>query len=146
MTEQKRYDICYSIFCIALVVILMMAILPLMRNITDDELTFIRISLIARYVYAAAAATAIIARLLMPRYKGTNRRIARLHRMEYISTLCYGVSAFFIFYSGAQTHDWLAFLTAGAMLQVYAAFTITYEEKKEQRKIEEETQKKSNKD
>lgn len=83
-----------------------------------------------RYIFAVGAIGAFVVRMLS-RYAGSNLRIKRFNRMEIVSSLCYMVSAFFMFYPDAQKTDWLAFLTAGAVLQVYASFMISHLEAKE---------------
>ena len=43
--------------------------------------------------------------------------------------MCYVVAAGLMFYQ-PSARDWLAFLTVGAVLQVYSTFMIMHEEKK----------------
>lgn len=87
----------------------------------------------AKYVFAAGAVATLVARMLM-KHTSTNTRVKRLHRIENVSAMCYCVSAFFLFYPDADPGDWLGFLTAGAALQIYTAFTIDYLEKRDKKR------------
>lgn len=107
---------------VSLILIFVAALLPILR------IHWVGTS----YMYAVGAAGTIIARIL-DRYKGNSVRVRRLHRMEIVSALCYGVSAFLLFWAETET-DWLAFLTVGAVLQVYTSFMIPYAEKQEKQK------------
>lgn len=86
-----------------------------------------------RYVYAVGAVATLVARLLI-KHSETTPRIKRLHRIENVAAMCFCISAFFLFYPEAGPSDWLGFLTAGAALQIYAAFTIDYLEKRDKKK------------
>lgn len=108
---------------IALLLILGSALLPVL-NINWAA---------TRYIFAAGAVVTLVARLLI-KYPETTPRIKRLHRIENVSAMCYCVAAFFLFYPEAGPSDWLGFLTAGAALQIYAAFTIDYLEKRDKKK------------
>ena len=91
--------------------------------------------MLMRYVYAAGAAMTVVARLLYV-YEGKNLRIKRLHGLERMSALLYCVSAYLLFDIGDQLGgtDWIAFLLAGAIVQLYASFMIQREEKKDAKK------------
>lgn len=83
-----------------------------------------------RYLFAAGAIGSLVVRIIQQRPKDKVMRIARLHRMELVSALCYVFSGFFMFYAETDK-DWLAFLTVGAILQVYTSFMIDHAQKKE---------------
>lgn len=86
-----------------------------------------------RWVYAAGAAVALIARIFQPQVPaGTPLRIKRLARLETWSTLLFCVGAFFAFYSAPILRDWLAFTLAGAALQVYSAIALSILQRKKQ--------------
>lgn len=91
--------------------------------------------MLMRYVYAAGAAMTVVARLLYV-YEGKNLRIKRLHGLERMSALLYCVSAYLLFDISDQLGgtDWIAFLLAGAIVQLYASFMIQREEKKDAKK------------
>lgn len=90
-----------------------------------------------RYVFAAGAALAFIVRLTET-YDGSNTRLRRLHRLERMSALLYCVSAFLLFFYGDSQggKDWIAFLLAGAVMQIYSSYMIQYEQNKENKKNE----------
>ena len=119
MNTNRIYS---NLLAVALLLILTAAILPIVKIHWEGT----------RYMLAAGAATSLILRLLIKHPKSTPR-IARLHRMENVSAMCYCVSAFFLFYPGAGPSDWLGFLSAGAALQLYASFTIDYLEKRDKK-------------
>lgn len=85
-----------------------------------------------KYVYSIGAGFTLVARLL-DRYIGESITIRRLYRIQLVSALCFCFSAGLLFYSTSEK-DWLAFLTAGAVLQIYTIFRIQSEEKKEAKK------------
>lgn len=121
--KPKKENLLSAILTISMIALLVTAILPLLNIMWSGTAV----------IFSIAAAGTFIARIFSP-YIGDNIRLKRLHRMELISTLCYMVSAFFMFFPQNSTRDWLAFLTVGAMLQVYSSFMISYTEKKESRK------------
>lgn len=94
-----------------------------------------------KYIYATGAVFTLVARLL-DRYNGKNITLKRLYRILIVSSICYCVSATVLFSRIAnfalsnyvQEKDWLAFLTAGVVLQLYATFRIESVEKKESKK------------
>lgn len=118
---QKKEEILNIILSASMIIIAAAAILPLLK-IQWTGLP---------YLFSAGAAGTFIVRLLGKKYTGTNLRIKRLYRIEMVSSICYLLSAFFMFYPYGQQTDWLAFLTAGAVLQVYASFMISHLENKE---------------
>ena len=117
---QKKEEILNIILSVSMIIIAVAAILPLLK-IQWEGLP---------YIFAVGAVGTFVVRLLS-KYKGDNLRIKRLFRIEMVSSLCYMLSAFFMFYPYSEQTDWLAFLTAGAVLQVYASFMIPYLEKKQ---------------
>ena len=88
--------------------------------------------LLMRYVFAAGAALTFAVRATEV-YEGENLRVKRLHRLEKMSSLLYCVSAFLLFYYGNRLGgtDWVGFLLAGAVIQIYTSYMIQYEEKKD---------------
>lgn len=118
---QKKEEILNIILSVSMIIIATAAILPLLK-IQWTGLP---------YLFSVGAAGSFAVRLLGKKYKGDNLRIKRLFRIEMVSSICYLLSAFFMFYPYSQQTDWLAFLTAGAVLQIYASFMISHLEKKE---------------
>lgn len=89
-----------------------------------------------KYVYAIGAILTLIARV-MERYQGKNITLRRLYRIQMVSAICYCASAAILFSSMnnfISEKDWLAFLTAGAVMQIYSSFRIQNEERKEETK------------
>lgn len=117
---DNRNKILSWLLALAMLMILVAAALPILKVQWEGS----------RYVFAAGAALSFIVRIITKHGGDLPMRIKRLHRMENVSAMCYCVSAFFLFYTGAGATDWLGFLTAGAALQAYAAFMIDYLEKK----------------
>ena len=103
---------------VGLTLMMIMAVLPLL-DINEQWM---------RWAFAAGAAMVLLARLLH-RYKGRNLRVRRLYRMGIVSALLYCASAAMMFWSTGTT-NWIAFLMAGAVLQIYASYMIDRENKK----------------
>ena len=101
-----------------LAIMMIMAVLPLL-DIMHEWM---------KWTYAAGAALVLLARLFI-RYDGNNLRIKRLHRINTVSAVLYCTSAAMLFW-GRGTTDWIAFLLAGAVLQIYATSMIERETKK----------------
>ena len=91
--------------------------------------------LLMRYIFAAGAATVLAVRLTEV-YEGKNLRVKRLHSLERVSAFLYCVSAFLLFFYGNRLGggDWIAFLLAGAIMQIYTSFMIQHEEEKDAKK------------
>ena len=104
---------------LGLAVMMIMAVLPLL-DINEQWM---------RWAFAAGAAMVLVSRLLY-RYNGRNLRIRRLYRMGVVSALLYCASAAMMFWSTGTT-NWIAFLMAGAVLQMYASYMIDRENKQQ---------------
>lgn len=117
-TTEKKIQISNLLVIIGLFIMLIMALLPLLN-----------INLIwMRWAFAAGAAIVLVARFI-GLYNGPVMRIKRLHRLLIVSALLYCVSAVMMFYFRG-TNDWIAFLLAGLVMQIYASWMIDYESKK----------------
>ncbi len=129
--EKKQIEIQNITLAVATLLLLITAAMPIFGMAGDW----------AKYVFAFGAVLALAERFT-ERYKGKNLRIRRLYRMGKVSAMFYCVSAFFQFSTILNTNmgqswgnrDWLAFLLAGALLQIYASFAIQHEENKEKKK------------
>ena len=78
-----------------------------------------------RYAYAAGAALTLLAQVLMPK-PGDSLRVRRLARMNVWSGVLYCVSAACLFIpDAAMQKSWVAFLLAGAVLQIYATLMLS---------------------
>lgn len=103
---------------LGMVIILIMAVVPLLTPMQQWM----------RYVFAAGAALVLFAQLAAPN-DGANLRLRRLHRIGIICALLYCASAALTFYRQGTT-DWVAFLMAGAALQIYVSFATEHEIKR----------------
>lgn len=117
---KNKEGILSVVMSVSLILMLVVAFLPLVKIHW----------FYAPFVFAFGAAGTLIARIFEV-YKGSSIRIKRLYRMGKVSAMCYCVSAFLMFYKSAGPQDWLAFLTAGAVLQLYVNFMVPHAEKKE---------------
>ena len=119
--QETRVQISSLLVAIGLLIMLVMAVMPLLN-----------INLLwMRWAFAAGAALVLLARI-MGVYSGPALRIKRLHRLLIVSAVLYCTSAAMMFYSRG-TNDWIAFLLAGLIMQVYASWMIDYEGKKAQK-------------
>ena len=120
-TQDNKTTISNLLVIVGLLIMLVMAILPLLN-----------INLMwMRWAFAAGAAIVLVARIVGT-YNGPVLRIKRLHRLLILSAILYCGSAATMFYSSG-TNDWIAFLLAGLVMQVYASWMIDYENKKQQK-------------
>lgn len=112
MTPTKRLTIANSLLIVGLLALLVMAAMPLLG--VHAEWT--------HWVYAAGAVLVLVARILEQPSEGS-LRLRRLYRLLVVSALLYCASAAVVFwYRG--TSNWLAFLLAGAVMQLYASTMI----------------------
>ena len=118
-TQEHRTQVSNLLVIIGLLIMLLMALMPLL----NVNLMWMR------WAFAAGAAIVLVARVVGV-YNGPVLRIKRLHRLLILSAILYCGSAATMFYSRG-TNDWIAFLLAGLVMQVYASWMIDYESKKE---------------
>jgi hypothetical protein len=120
-TQEKRIQISNLLVIVGLFIMMVMAVMPLLN-----------INLMwMRWAFATGAAIVLVARIVGI-YNGPALRIKRLHRLLIVSALLYCASAAMMFYSRG-TNDWIAFLLAGLVMQVYASSMIDHEDKKKQK-------------
>lgn len=103
---------------IGLLIMAVMALLPLL-NINHMWM---------RWAFAAGAFLVLVGRIIGI-YRGPSLRVKRLHRILISSAILYCASALMMFISRG-TNDWIAFLLAGLVMQMYASWMIEREEKK----------------
>ena len=84
-----------------------------------------------RWVFAFGAIM-VLAERLTERYDGDNLRIKRLYWLGKLSALLFCVAAGLLFLPDSPFQNTLAFLTAGAVMQLYVSFVYDHEMKKEQ--------------
>ena len=118
MTSQQKISLSNVLLALGLLIMVVMALMPLL-NLNQ---------LWMRWVFAAGAAMVLVARFL-GYYHGPSLRITRLHRILISSGILYCASALMMFLS-RNTNDWIAFLLAGLVMQIYASWMIDYESKK----------------
>ncbi len=118
---ERNLDLILSL---ALLMLFVPAFLPLI-NIDKEWML---------YVYAAGAIIAVVSRILQRatyrKDKSMPLRVRRLKHIEFWSAMCYLVSAYFRVSDPYHPGNWIAFLLAGAALQVYTSFMIPYQLKK----------------
>ena len=119
--NEKNLDILLSL---ALLMLFVPALLPLF----DMEGEWMI------YVYTAGAILAVLSRVLQRaayrKDKSIPLRVRRLKHIEFWSSMCYLVSAYFRVSDPYHPENWIAFLLAGDALQVYTSFMIPYQLKK----------------
>lgn len=112
------------LLALALLLMFVTAFLPLLR-INESYFSYI-------YTFGAflAVVVRILQRMLHRKDKGLGLRVRRLMNIEFWSAMCYLVSAYFMI-AYPYRSDWLGFLMAGAVLQIYTSFMISYQMKKD---------------
>ena len=125
---MKKENVLNILLSVGMVILLLSAFLPLV----DVKTPWLR------YIFTFAAMLIVVVRVFQraARRKQTfSLRVRRLFTMAFWSAMCYVVSALFLF-SDPHHSTWLGFLTAGAVVQVYASFMIDYQLRKEAKKAE----------
>ena len=118
MTQENRTQLSNVLVLIGLLVMLVMALMPIL-NLNQEWM---------RWAFAVGAVTVLVGRL-MGTYNGPSLRIKRLHRILITSAIMYCASAVMMFLSRG-TNDWIGFLLAGVVVQVYASWMIDRESAK----------------
>lgn len=118
MTKEKRIALSNVLVVIGMLIMAVMAIMPLI-NLNQQWM---------RWGFAAGAAIVLLARVLGI-YTGPSFRIKRLHGILVMSGILFCASALMMFIS-RDSNDWIAFLLAGVVIQIYASWMIEREEKK----------------
>ena len=121
MTQDKRTTLSNIFVIVGLIMMIVMAITPLLVNHN------INLELM-KWVFTAGAFIVLTGRLI-GMYRGSSLRIKRLHGILVFSALlfCASASMLFIFQG---TNNWIAFLMAGLLVQLYASWMIDRESKK----------------
>ena len=118
MTQENRTQLSNVLVIIGLLVMLVMAVMPIL-NLNQEWM---------RWAFAVGAVTVLVGRV-MGTYNGPSLRIKRLHRILITSAIMYCASAVMMFLSRG-TNDWIGFLLAGVVVQVYASWMIDRESAK----------------
>lgn len=123
MAQQgKKISISDVLVMAGLLVMVVMAVMPLL-NLNQQWM---------RWLFAAGALSVVVGRCA-GLYRGPSLRIRRLHHLLVISGLLYCGSAWMMLVS-RNTNDWIAFLLAGVVMQIYASSMIDHEQKKSDKK------------
>lgn len=121
MTQDKRTLLSGILVIVGMLMMVVMAVTPLLPNHS------INMELM-RWVFTAGALIVLLGRLI-GMYRGSSLRIKRLHGILVFSGLLYCASASMMFiFQG--TNNWIAFLLAGLVVQLYASWVLEREEKK----------------
>ena len=124
MTKEQRNSISNILVAVGMLVMVVMILLPLLPAMSENPAWMERM----RWAFAAGAFIVFLGRV-MSVYDGPVLRIKRLYRLLTGSALLYCASAATMFISRG-TNDWIAFLLAGLVMQIYASSMIDYENKK----------------
>lgn len=121
MTQDKRTKLSNILVIIGLILMIVTAVTPLLPNHN------INMELM-RWVFTTGALIVLVARLI-GFYRGSSLRIKRLHVILIFSALLFCASAAMLFmFQG--TNNWIAFLMAGLVVQLYASWMIDRESNK----------------
>jgi hypothetical protein len=82
----------------------------------------------APYIYTVGACMFALAQINSP-YHGSNKNIKRLRRQQVLGALFLVVAGALMFFM--QNNEWVMALSIGSFIQLYTAFRIPQEEKKE---------------
>ena len=121
MTQQKRTSIANILVIFGLSLMLFMAMLPLFIHHMESKETM-------RWIYAVGAFIVLAARLIGYNNDGS-LRVKRLYRILIFSGLLFCASATVMFFPDISK-NWVAFLLAGLIMQIYASWMIDHESKK----------------
>ena len=116
-TPDKRTALANWMVLAGLLIMVVMVIMPLL-NFNHQWM---------KWAFAAGAVSVLIGRILEAG-KGTTLRVKRLHRILISSGILYCASALMMFLSRG-TNDWIGFLLAGIVVQIYASWMIDRENK-----------------
>ena len=112
-----------AVLCVAMTGLLVTAVIPIL-GWRGEWL---------RWAFAASAFLVLAAQVLMPTPAG-GVRVRRLARMNVWASALYCLSAMSLFiHNQAMQQSWVAFLLAGAVMQVYATLMLPKAEAQEKR-------------
>ena len=115
MNKTTRLRTGNILLCVAMTALLLTVALPLFNILPEWS----------KYAFAAAAVGVLVAQILIPS-PSEDFRVKRLARMNVWSGIVYCVAAYCPFSSNIDMQRaWVAFLLAGAVLQIYATLMIS---------------------
>ena len=124
MEQSQRTKIANILVIVGLIIMIVMAIIPLQTSVHVDMESI-------RWIFTAGALIVLTGRLI-DLYRGPSLRLRRLHVILVFSALLYCASASMRFiYQG--TNNWIAFLLAGIVIQLYASWMIDREQGKDEK-------------
>ena len=104
------------LLCVSMTVLLAAAVVPFFITPMPNW---------QHYMLAAGAAGTLVSQFLIPN-PGDDLRTRRLARMNVWAAIVYCVGAYCLFSSSPDMQrSWVAFLLAGAVLQIYATFMLS---------------------
>lgn len=118
-----------AVMAVAMTVMMVVAFLPLIFVKWEPW----------QYIFFALAALTTLACRLAERPVGDSLTLRRLDRLSKASAFCYVLAAGFMIYYryfaafGYANYNWIAFLMAGALIQIYTSFRIDHELRKQER-------------
>ena len=121
MTQNKRTNIANILVIVGMIMMIVMAVTPLLVN---HQLNMEWM----RWIFIAGALIVLVGRLI-DIYRGPSLRLKRLHVILLFSALLYCASGSMMFILQG-TNNWIAFLLAGVMVQLYASWMIDREQSK----------------
>ena len=102
-----------AMLIVGMSILLVFAVLPLFK---------IKGTIIS-FAYAFGAVLVLAARLV-EQYRGKDMRVRRLYTLNKISAVLFCISAGVVFFPISGPNDWLTFLLAGAVVQIYVSLVI----------------------
>ena len=120
-TNEKRNSVAAVMVMIGLLIMVVMALMPLL-NIFQPWM---------KWAFAAGALIVLVGRFIGA-YNGPEIRIKRLHRILISSGILYCASAAMMFIPDTG-NNWMGFLLAGVVVQMYASWMIDKEMQKSEK-------------
>lgn len=115
MKQKVNQQYINLMLCVGMTVLMLAALLPIF-GLKWEWL---------RYAYAAGALFTLVAQVLTPNV-GNDMRTRRLARMGVWASVLYCVSAACLFiHDASMQQSWVAFLLAGAVLQIYSTLMLS---------------------
>jgi len=116
MNKNTKQTIGNTLLCVSMTALLIAAVVPIFITSMPSW---------QRYLLAAGAAGTLVAQFFIPS-PSDELRIKRLSRMNVWAAIVYCVAAYCLFSSSFDMRrSWVAFLLAGAVLQIYSTFMLS---------------------
>lgn len=116
MNKNTKHNIGNFLLCMSMTILLAAAVVPLF---------IIPMPAWQRWLMAAGAAGTLVAQFLIPS-PSDELRVKRLTRMNVVAAIVYCIAAYCRFSSNFEMQrSWVAFLLAGAVIQIYATLMLS---------------------